>query len=66
MAMRELSCARCDRRVPSDSAELTAWQTGAQFSRGDLPADEPTVQMLVCPDCQAELRSDEYDDAAQD
>jgi hypothetical protein len=64
--MEELRCSRCDRAAPSDSAELTAWQGGEQFSRGDLPVDEPTLQLLVCPDCHAELRSDEYDDAAQD
>ena len=52
-------CAQCGRAAPADPAELSAWRHGDLAAEGDL--DDVTAGMVVCPDCDAQDLSGDFD-----
>ena len=57
---RDLVCSRCERPVPHDRSELERWKHGELVLAGQV--DDATAAMLLCPECDAELRDVTYDE----
>jgi hypothetical protein len=57
--MAALSCSQCGRSAPADPAELSRWKHGELVVSDEL--DETTATMLLCPECDEEDRSGEYE-----
>ena len=60
--LSELTCSRCERPLPTDRADVELWKNSELVLTGEL--DDLTTAMLLCPECDAELRDVTYDEAA--
>jgi len=62
MALRvTVECAQCGRGAPADPAELALWRHGELAASADLELDDVTASLVLCPDCDADDRSGEFE-----
>jgi hypothetical protein len=59
----DVVCAQCGVHAPAPSVELDGWRH-ADFAASALDVDEVAAAMVLCPDCDADVRNDEYDPGA--